>query len=99
MRHNPQSGCFFHPDRECEYTMTKIPEQIERRAQKLFEDLQNGKSFAEIGARRMYYNRKIVVIRLGYTYRMIVEETGKGSWKLIGVMTHETYNSRKWRFG
>lgn len=44
------------------------------------------------GGKRMYYDRSIISVPIGYHYRLMLREDGDGRKIPIRIMSHETYN-------
>jgi len=62
-----------------------------RRAERYIKHLESGRSWQDIGGRRMKHDREIISIPVGRRFRITLDtRTGEGL-----VQTHEAYNGTK----
>ncbi len=69
-----------------------FPKGIVRKARHVLQRIQAGDSIAELGGKRMHYDRHVLSIPVGSGYRMICEDQDN---RIIPkqLLTHEDYNN------
>lgn len=70
------------------------PSLVER-ARTILAAIQNGEDYRQFNGKSLAYNKDIISIPLGYSYRLILRKTKEGLYPL-SCDSHETYNKRRY---
>lgn len=77
-----------------EKSLERKPRKIADRARAVAEDVRAGATAAQLGARRLRHDRHVLSVRLGRSWRVMLEERD-GRLVPVALMSHEQYSTGK----
>jgi len=80
-------------ENEWELSTEGLPDSIVHRAIELLRDLREGKSFAQLGVKRMEFDRNCLSANLGKDYRLLLKQNEEGNLYPVRIVSHEAYNA------
>lgn len=75
-----------------EKSMKRAPKRIRAQARAIAAQIEAGATVSEIGGRRLQYNRDMVSVPIGRSWRMVVDASG-GELTPVSVQSHEDYSN------
>jgi|DewCreStandDraft_4_1066084.scaffolds.fasta_scaffold255670_2 hypothetical protein len=68
-----------------------LPEHIKCKAVSIIQALENGMHFQKLGGKRMEFDRNLISIPVGFSYRMVARDDD-GNIVIHHLVSHEQYN-------
>jgi hypothetical protein len=73
--------------------LSGVPLKVSEKAAEVIRGIQSGTDYTRYHGKRLYDNRTVISIPLGWSYRMLCRDTGD-SLVALSVMSHEDYNRK-----
>lgn len=73
--------------------LSGIPLYVAEKAAEVMQGISTGVAYTKYRGKRLYDNRTVISIPLGWSYRMLCRDTG-GALRALCVLSHEDYNRK-----
>ncbi len=71
-----------------------LPRHVVEKTRAVLEGLRHGRDYTDYRGKRMHYDRTVISIPIGYSYRLICRDDPERGLVPVEALSHEAYNTR-----